>query len=202
MRQCARKKGIMGLTVSTIDVLPKMQQHAASWFVHVRCAHKRILTSLLLCVFEDSGLGYMAWNGFLHHTRCNWLLCVCLGGRVCAALKCIKVCISETTERVSVKSILLFSSRVAITEWEHNRFVCWYNRPPAEECVGALYVIVHTAHVGWWREHAITFVHMPPDTYELEQEKARGKQQLVNVEWNFPPFLQRHSVSSSVCTKH
>lgn len=141
------EKGIMGLSVNAIEVLPKMQQHAASWFVHVHCAHKRIKASLLLCVFEDSGLGFMAWNGFLH-TRCDWLLCVCLGGRVCAARKYIKVCISETMERVSVKKILLFSSRVAITEWERNRFLYWHNRPPAEECVGALYVIVHTAH-GW-----------------------------------------------------
>lgn len=74
-----------------------------------------------MSVFGDSGLGYMAWNGFLH-TRCDWLLCVWLGGRVCAPRKYMKVCIFEP-ERASVMKILLFFSHVAITEWEHNRFV-------------------------------------------------------------------------------
>jgi len=83
----------------------------------IHCTHKRISPSLLMCVFEDSGL----WDGtgFLW---CDWLLCVWFGGCVCAARKFIKVCNSEA-ERASVMKILLFSSHVAITEWEHNRFV-------------------------------------------------------------------------------
>lgn len=134
------------------------------------------------------GFRSMAWNGFLY-TRCDWLLCVWFGG-VC-------VCCSQV-----YKGVQLWAGESFCDE---NPFVflpCCHNRVGTQQvCVLPITGItdhlqrsvwVHfiqssTRHTYRLVTRTSSSVHTPPDRYVLEQEKARGKQLLVSVEWKLPP---------------